>query len=190
MARHHKKKRLSFWKAVSRYGFSNAFSYEIRKPRRYPEYPIWFIPLIISMVIIAIILYYYPMYFISYLFYILEIIVVSYMMFRLLKRLNRIRISGNLLRLWGLRLLSGLVSAFGIFILIYVYIAFLIVPFENFLGQTSIISHMIVFGYQWNTPFIIPLALEIIGFSLCLIGAYLLFKFKMKAGQVIWVGRF
>ena len=66
-----------------------------------------------------------------------------------------------------------------------------IVTFPNnvLLGQESIISHIVTFGYQWNVPYIIPFGLEIIGLGLCLIGAYLLFKFKIKSGNVIWVGR-
>ena len=183
------KKRLPFWKAVKHFGFRNALSYELRNPRRYPRYPIWFNPMLISMVILATILYFYPIDYIPILFYILEIIVVSYMMFRLIKRLDRIRIKGSLLSLWGLRLLSGVVSAFGLYILLYVYFTILIYPFISFLGEKSIITYLVIFGYQWNTPFITPLALEVIGVGLCLIGAYLLFKFQMKSGNIIWIGR-
>jgi len=57
------------------------------------------------------------------------------------------------------------------------------------LNQESIFSMIITFGYAWHTPYIIPLFLEVIGLGLCIIGAYLLFKFKMKSGNVIWVGR-
>ena len=178
-----------FWKGVKKYGFKSALKWELTHPRKYPQYSIWFIPLLISMVILAIILYFNSLDYVSYLFYILEIIAVGYMMLRLLKRLNRIRIKGDLMRLWGLRLLSALVSGFGLFIIIYVWITFLIYPLESTLGQKSIMTDIIVFGYQWNTPNIIPLALEVVGLGLCLIGAYLLFKFKMKSGNVIWVGR-
>lgn len=178
-----------FWKGVKKYGFISALKWEFKHPRRYPLYPIWYFPLLISMIIISVILYFYPIDYMSTIFYISEIIAVGYLIFRLIKRLDRIRIKGSALRLWGLRLLSALVSAIGILILFYVWVSFLIMPFESFLGQQSIISHLVVFGYQWSTPFIIPLALEVIGLGLLLIGAYLLFKFKITSGNIIWVGR-
>ena len=186
----HRKHRMKFWEAVRENGFIRALRFEIKHPRHYPWYPIWFYPMLISMVIIAIILYYYPIDYVPILFYILEIIAVGYMMYRLLKRLNRIRIRASLLRLWGLKILSGLVSAIGIIIVIFVWISFMIIPLERLLNQESIITQFITFGHQWNTPYVIPLLLEIIGIGLCAIGAYLLFKFKMKSGQVIWIGRF
>jgi uncharacterized membrane protein YfcA len=190
-SKHHKKKRLPFWKAVSRYGFGNALSYELRKPRRYPRYPIWFIPMLVSMVILAIILYNYPIDFLILLFYILELIVVGYMMYRLIKRLDRIKIRrGNLLRLWGLKILSGLISVIGILIIYYVLVMFFWSSLEIILNQEGIISQIVMFGNEWNTPFVIPFMFLIIGGGLLFIGAYLLFKFKMKAGNVIWVGRF
>jgi len=181
---------MKFWEAVRKIGFKRALSYEIRHPRHHPWYPIWFYPMLLSMIIIAIIFYYYPIDYVPYLFYILEIIIVSYLMYRLLKRLNRIRIRASLLRLWGLKILSGLVSVIGLIIIYFVLISFLFVPFESLLNQESIITQFVTFGHQWNTPYVIPLLLEIIGIGLCAIGAYLLFKFKMQAGQVIWVGRF
>lgn len=187
---HHHKKRLPFWKAVSRYGFGSALSYELRKPRRYPRYPIWFIPMLISMVILAFILYYYPIDYLPILFYILELIVVGYLMYRLLKRLNRFRIKGNLLRLWGLKILSALVSVIGVIIIYYVSILFLFTSIEILLNQESLITQIMIFGNEWNTPFVIPFLFIIIGVGLLFIGAYLLFKFKMKTGNVIWVGRF
>lgn len=185
----HRKHRMKFWEAIRKIGFKRALSYEIRHPRHYPWYPIWFYPMLISMVIIAIILYYYPIDYAPYLFYILEIIIVGYMMYRLLKRFDRIKIRGSILKLWGLKILSGLVSAIGLVILYFVLISFFLTPFEILLNQESLITQMVTFGYQFNIPFIIPLLLSIIGIGMCAIGAYLLFKFKITSGNIIWVGR-
>lgn len=193
MARHHRKPRRSrrnyFWKGVKRYGFMSSLKWEFKHPRKYPQYPIWFIPMLISMVIIAIILFFHPLEYIPILFYILEIIVVSYMMFRLIKRLNRIRFKGNTLRLFGLKILSGLITVFGLFLLYFTWISFMIVPFEKLLNQESFITQIMTFGHQWQTPYIVPLGLEVIGIGLCVIGAYLLFLFKINTGHFIWVGR-
>jgi len=188
--RRHHKKRLPFWKAVNRYGFGNALSYELKHKRRYPKYPIWFIPLLVSMIVVAIILFYFPNELISLLFYILELIAVGYMIIRLLFSINRIRIRGSLLRLWGLRLLSALVSAVGLMIIFYVLFAFFLTSLEILLNQEGLISQVVMFGNEWNTPLVIPFMLLIIGCGLLFIGAYLMFKFKMKSGNVIWIGRF
>lgn len=182
--KHHRKKRLPFWKAVNRYGFGNALRYELRNPRRYPKYPIWFIPMLISMVIIAIILYYQPIDYVPILFYILEIIAVGYMMFRLLKRFDRIRIRGTL-QLWGLRLLSVVVSVIGIIIIYYVLFAFFLTSLEIILNQEGLISQVVMFGNEWHTPLVIPFMFLIIGSGLLIIGAYLLFKFKIRAGHIV-----
>jgi hypothetical protein len=197
MARFHRKNykshydhKLPFWKATGRYGFLNALKYEFKHPRKYPYYPIWFIPMIISMVLIAIISYFYSNGYLSFIFYLFEIIAIGYMLFRLLLNLNRIRIKGDLLRLWGLKILSGIISAIGIIIIFFVWIMFFIAPLEMLLNQESIISQLVIFGNEWNTPYVIPLFLEVIGIGLCFIGAYLLFKFKMRSGNVIWIGRF
>jgi hypothetical protein len=141
------------------------------------------------MVILAIILYFYPIDNLPLLFYILELIVVGYMMYRLIKILDRIRIRGSLLRLWGLKILSALISVIGIVIIYYVLVLFFLSSFEMLLNQQGIISQIVMFGNDWNTPFVIPFMLLIIGGGLLFIGAYLLFKFKMKSGNVIWVGR-
>jgi len=188
--RHHNnhKKRLPFWRAVSRWGFSNAFRYELRHPRRYPYYPIWFIPLVITWVLIAIFLYYYYLDILIILFYVIEIILASYLMYRLIKRFDKIRIRGSLLRLWGLKILSGLISALGIYLLIFMLLMFPLAIIENLVGGASLFTSIITFGYQWHTPYVIPLLVEIIGIGLCMIGAYLLFKFKIQSGNIIWVG--
>lgn len=185
----HRKPRIPFWEAVKRFGFMNSLKFELRKPRRYPRYPIWFIPLLISMVLLAIFLYFYPMDYLPILFYILQVIVVSYLIFRLLKRLNRIRVKKhNLLRLWGLKLLSALVSVIGICMIYYLFIFVLLMPLESLLGHESFITHIMVFGYQWNTPYIIPLGLLTIGIGLLFIGAFLLFKFTVRVSDFI-IGR-
>jgi len=61
--------------------------------------------------------------------------------------------------------------------------------FESVFNQESIISQIITFGSQWQTPYIVPLFLEIFGIGLCVIGAYLFFKFQRLTGGFIWVGR-
>ncbi|MFO7678140.1 MAG: hypothetical protein R6V50_07165 [Thermoplasmatota archaeon] len=185
----HRKPRIPFWKAVKRFGFMNSLKFELRKPRRYPRYPIWFIPLLISMVLLAIILYFYPIDYLPILFYILQVIVVSYLIFRLLKRFNRIRVKKrNLLRQWGLKVLSALISVIGICMIYYLFIFVLLMPLESLMGHESFITHIMVFGYQWNTPYIIPLALLTVGIGLLFIGAFLLFKFTITVSDFI-IGR-
>ncbi len=189
--RHHSrpKRRLPFWEAVNRYGFSSALRYEFRTPRKYPKYPIWFIPMIVSMVFIAIILMLYPIDYFPYIFYLFEIIVVGYLIYRLLKKFDRIRIRGSNLRLYGLKMLSALVSLFGIYL---ITIPLIFIPFSFFeraINQESIFTQITTFGSQWHTPYIVPLFLMILGFGLCLIGSYLFFKFQRGSGNIIWVGR-
>jgi hypothetical protein len=185
----YKKKTSSFWKAVSRYGFGDTWKYEMKHPRRYPRYPLWFIPILISMVIISVIQFFFNIEYLPLAFYVLEIVAVSYLLIRLVKRFDRIKINGSYLRLFGLRILSGLISAFGIILLFFTYFTYTFSMLETMVNQTSFFSQIITFGYEWNTPYIVPLLLEMIGLGLCIIGAYLLFKFKMKSGNVIWVGR-
>jgi hypothetical protein len=110
-------------------------------------------------------------------------------MYRLIKRLDRIGIKGSLMRLWGLKLLSGLVSIIGIYIIYMVLFSFLLTSFEVLLNQKSTISQIVILGNEWNTPFVIPFMLLIVGCGLLFIGGYLFFKFKLKSGNVIWVGR-
>lgn len=148
------KKRLPFWKAATKYGFRRALKYEIDHSRRYPLYPIWFFPTIILMFLIAIILMNYYIDFLPIIFYISEVIVVGYLAIRLLKRLDRIRIKRrNHLRLFGLRILSGLVSIFGIFLLIFTWISFPIAQFESLFNQETIFTRIVTFGSQWQEVF-------------------------------------
>jgi len=174
---------------VKKYGFTRALRWEFKHPRKYPQYPFWFFPMIISMVIIAIFLYFYTVAYLPIVFYVFELIVIGYLIFRLIKRLNRIRIKGSILRLWGLKILSLLISGIGILLIYYTMFMFFLTSIETLLYQKSLISEIVFFGHQFNTPLVIPLALLIVGVGLCIIGAYLLFKFKMKSGNVIWVGR-
>ena len=93
----HRKPRMKFWEAVKKIGFKRAFRYEIRHPRKYPWYPIWFYPMLISMVALAVFLFFIPIGYLPFLFYLFEIIIIFYMVFRVLKRFNRIRIKGDLM---------------------------------------------------------------------------------------------
>ena len=188
MRRYRRKPRkpLTFWEAVKKYGFWNNLFYRIRKARISP----WFYLSIIMMIIIPIILAYYYIDILVIIFYLFEIIAVGYLVWKLLKKLDRIRVNRrNHLRLFGLKMLSGLVSAFGIILLVYVWISF---PFA-FIGiiynSDSLLAQIFTFGSQWNVPYIIPLFLEVFGLGLCIIGAYLFFKFQRLTGRFVWFGR-
>jgi len=169
--KYHRTKRLSFWKSVPRYGFHNAWQYEKRHPRHYPLYPLWFSPTLIAMVVIAVILLFYNIEYLPMLFYLLEIVVISYLLFRLIKKLDKINIKRSILRLYGLKILSVLISVFGIYILLFTVFTFTFSMLETMLNQESIFSMIITFGYAWHTPYMIPLFLEVIGLGLCIIEA-------------------
>jgi len=177
---------LSFWEGAKRYGFWKNLIYRIEKARISP----WFYLSIVMVVLIPIILTYHYVDFLPIIFYLFEIILIGYLLWRLSKKLDRIRINRrNHLRLFGLKILSGLVSAFGIFLLIYTWILFPFAMFESLFNKESVFTQIIAFGYQWHTPYIIPLFLEVFGLGLCVIGAYLFFKFQRLSGHIIWVGK-
>ena len=71
----HPKTRMKFWEAVKKIGFKRALRYEIRHPPKYPKYPIWFIPMLISMVVIAVFLFFIPIEYLPILFYLFEIVI-------------------------------------------------------------------------------------------------------------------
>ena len=174
--------------SVKKYGFWNALTYRLKKLAR-KIHPGFTISLIMLFVLPFLLVYWYQEIFV-YLFYLFEIIVVSYLLWKLLKRLDRIRVrSRDTLRLFGLRILSGLVSIFGVFLLLFIWIS---IPFATIMimaNKSSVCAHFFTFGSQWHIPLIIPLMFEVIGIGLCIIGAYLFFKFQRKTGRFHWIGR-
>ena len=119
---------------------------------------------------------------ISIIFYICEIIIISYLMFKLLKRLDKIYF-GNDLRLFRLKILSGLISFIGILIFTFM----MIVPvFALFDTNISSILH---FGTTFHLPLTSTIFFGTIGFGMTIIGAYLYFKFQRKTGNLVWFGR-
>lgn len=98
---------------------------------------------------------------ISWLFVYLDEIIV---LFVILKKMDDISIDSTL-RLWGLRILSGIFILSGVFFII----AF------GFASAMMSSSHAIVFTW-------------IFGFGLILIGLYLEFKFRSGSGLIVWHG--
>jgi hypothetical protein len=95
----------------------------------------------------------------------------------LLFKLDRIS-THNTLRLWGLRILAGIIAFFGIYILILLWISSMLYsmfyPFYPKMDSTiTFLSYL---------PFLIP------GIGLAGIGAYLEFKFKLGSGVIVYRG--
>lgn len=78
-----------------------------------------------------------------------------------------------------------MISICGVLLILFMAFAYPLVVIETLIGKGFLFARIVTFGYQWGTPYMIPLLIEMVGFGLCIIGAYLLFKFKMGSGNVI-----
>jgi len=82
------------------------------------------------------------------------------------------------MRLWGIRILAGIIAFFGIFLLILLWISsFMYFMFYPFYPQVD--STITFLSYL---PFLIP------GIGLSGIGAYLEFKFRRESGIIVYRG--
>ena len=183
----HKYRKYSIWQTIR---------YKCRKA----GIPLWFILCFIAMFLVALIHQIQEikaaLIDLSVIFYILEAIVIGYIAFWLLKKFDRIRVYNNM-RLFGLRILSGIFSAIGVcLIFIFLIVGMPVVlngstsmkEFYGFMGLGSIYS-LFSFGADFGLPLAgIIIYLGII-LSLALIGGYLFFKFQRKTGRFVWFGR-
>ena len=148
--------------------------------------PEWFVLTFIAMIIVAILHQYYelPLGIISFptIYYILELIVVAYFMFRLIKVLDNISVHSDL-RMFGLRLLSGLITMIGLFLLYLLYFGLFFSVFDE--GWAEIYY----FGKDFGLPLTGYFIFLGISIGLMVIGAYLYFKFKRGVGTFHWIGR-
>lgn len=197
----HYSRKLSFTESINKYGFLNALTYRIKKL----GIPPWFLLALIGLFSIPVINWYYQIKVFSTevlptLFYILEILVVGYIMFRLLKRLDRIYISSNL-RLFGLRILSGIIGGIGAYLSILFLMFGMPIIMMGTMGNFETIRSMysffglgflvdiFFFGNSFYLPFTGVILYMVVALSLSIIGGYLFFKFQRKSGQFVWVGR-
>lgn len=191
----HQHEKLGLIASIKRYGFLSAITYRIRKSR----IPIWFWLSLIGLIIIPIIMVYYRIDFLSIIFYLLEIIVIGYLMFKLLKRLDRIYV-GNDMRLFGLRMLSGIISGIGIY-MSFIFLIFgmpIVMSGMNnleatktmygFLGLSPFVS-LFTFGMDFGLPLAGVILFISIALGMAIIGGYLFFKFQRRTGRFVWFGR-
>ena len=190
---HHEK--LGLIDSIKKYGFWSAIKYRIRKSR----IPIWFWLSIIGLIVIPIIMMNYHIDFLSIIFYFLEILVLGYLIFLLLKKLDHIYVGSNL-RLFGLRMLSGIISGIGLYLL-FIFLIFgmpIAISGMTDLEMTKQLGDLFGLGpfvslFTFGMDFGIPLAGVILYLSITLgmaiIGGYLFFKFQRKTGQFVWFGR-
>jgi hypothetical protein len=159
----------------------------IRYKFRRAKVPFWMY-IIILMIVIAIVNIFYEVKILSIditiLFYILEIILISIVMFKILIKLDSIYVDSDL-RLFGLRILSGLVSFIG-FIILFYFVFF--APIFSLIDRGM--YNAVFFGSLINLPYLGYFIYIVVSFSLIIIGAYLFFKFQRRTGQIVWFGRF
>ena len=108
-------------------------------------------------------------------FYIFEVFGTLYLILRTFKWASRIGVSSDL-SLFGLRILSSIVAVMGAFLL--------------YLALGSFFTSAVF--YPESTPIsnAFSIFLGVLGLGLVLLGSYLIFRFKLKSGKVVWVGRF
>lgn len=159
--------------------------------------------LFVSIVLIII---FYGLYQLSHLeilsliYYILLIVIIAYIMFSLLKRLDRISIHNDL-RLFGLRILSGIIGAIGLYLSLmfllfgmplsttYSYTSkAMMVSFYNMMG-VGFMYPVLTFGFDFGLPFTGLIIYFGIALGCAIIGGYLFFKFQRRSGRFVWFGR-
>jgi len=190
---HHEK--LGLMDSIKKYGFWNAITYRIKKLRT----PLWFWLSLIGLIVILIIMMNYEIGFLSIIFYLLEIIVLGYLIFLLLKKLDRIYV-GSDMRLFGLRILSGIISAIGIYML-FIFLIFgipivmsgmtdleMTKQLGNLFGLSPFVS-LFTFGMEFGLPLAGIIFYLSITLGMAVIGGYLFFKFQRRTGQFVWFGR-
>lgn len=165
-----------------KYTLGQTIKYKCRKAK----IPVWFLATLTIMIVIAIIHQFYEIKILSYdisiVYYICEIVIVGYLMFRLLKKFDSIHV-GSDLRLFGLRMLSGLVSLVGLFIFFFMMIVPLFALFDENMASIAF------FGSGFNLHLTGTILFGTVGFGMTIIGAYLYFKFQRKTGNFVWFGR-
>lgn len=188
--------KLNFLDSMKKYGFWNALTYRIKKSR----ISIWYFVCFIAMIILALLQQFFTIKIVSidlsFFFYIFEIIVVGYVIFWLLKKFDRISIHNDM-RLFGLRILSGILSFVGIYFL-FIFLMFgLPVIMSNsswtremyqFMGL-GIFYSLFSFGSDFGLPLTGVVLYIGLMLGLALIGGYLFFKFQRRTGRFVWFGR-
>jgi hypothetical protein len=109
-------------------------------------------------------------------FYILLAIVtgsIIYVMFKWASRLG----AGSDLSLFGLRILSGLISAAGLVLLALWFMFVIWLPMISFTPQNPLADPKIVAASVFVVVF---------GFGLLLLGAFLYFRFMRKSGVIVY----
>ena len=112
----YKRKKHSFQSDIRRYGFWSTVKYRFK----HMYIPYWFWYALIGIIVIPILIYFLnitglPYDALSFVFYISELAFISYIMYRFMMRLERIRIKSDL-SLFGLRLLSMIIGGIGVYL--------------------------------------------------------------------------
>ena len=198
--KNHKRRKLTFHESVKKYGIWKSITHRIKKAR----IPKWFWIASIVMIITGVISSLYKITISSIdilpiIFYISEIAVVGYLLFGLLKKLDKIHIGSNI-RLFGLRILSIII----IFIGGVITLTLLMYYFTRYIWFGSFYTYVenpekyvrieeplpfFNFGIDFGIPLAGQIFLMMIGIGFLIIGAYLLFKFKRRTGTFHWIGR-
>jgi len=167
--------------------------------------PIWFLVIFVTLIVITIIesLYVIKIFSLDVLgiiFYLLEMIVIGYVFYRLLKRFDRIHI-GTDMSLFGLRILSGIISVIGAYFLIMFLIFGLPILLSDLSSNLESMQWMynifgigplfsiFTFGIRFGLPYTGLILYISITLGMVLIGGYLFFKFQRRTGRFIWVGK-
>lgn len=166
-------------RARKQYSIWQTIRYKYKRTRM----PVWFIGCFVAMVLVALLHQYYvikiALFDLPVIFYILEIIVVGYAIFWLLKKFDRISVHNNM-RLFGLRILSGLLGFIGLILVYFVFIG----PIFAFFDKD--VASILYFGKDFGLLLTGQILFIVVGFGLMFIGGYLLFKFKRNTGQFVW----
>ena len=196
---HHKKKRHS----KRRYTLSETFLYKLKRfYRKTPKSILFSIPLLLILPLLKIYLVEQSLgdmsVLIDIIFYISLVVYFSHIMIRFLKRMDRIYV-GSDLRLFGLKILSGIISFvggylsitflwFGLPLLMMAETSFESMRFiYSFLGLGFLID-IFTFGSEFYLPYTGIIIYLVITLGLAVTGGYLFFKFQRRTGQFVWFG--
>jgi len=185
-----------FKKHSRKYHILRKLKYKIRKT----HLPTYFLISLIAMILIGIIHQFFIISIatidLSFFFYIFELIVVGYIILWLLKKFDRIKVHSDM-RLFGLRILSGILSFIGLYLLFMFMIFGFPIIFSSPTSLKQIYSLMGLGGiysvFSFGEDFRLPLTGVIVFLGIILglviIGGYLFFKFKRRTGPFVWFGR-
>lgn len=192
-----KRKHKKHKKHKKKYTLVQTIRYKLRKLRIPPGFIISLILLFIMGGIHQVI----KIDFLPTIFYIVEFVVMGYIIMWLIKKFDRISVHNNL-RLFGLRMLSGIIGLIGCyFLFLFLFFGYPILingiltnewdtmlTFYQFMGLESFYG-IFTFGLDFGLPMTGMIIYISFMAGLMIIGGYLFFKFQRKTGDFVWFGR-